>query len=31
VVDRQEGGGRKLGDIGVKLSALVTAEDVLRR
>jgi orotate phosphoribosyltransferase len=31
VVNRQEGGEQKLNDIGVKLSALVTAEDILKR
>jgi orotate phosphoribosyltransferase len=31
VVNRQEGGEQKLNDIGVRLSALVTAEDILRR
>lgn len=31
VVNRQEGGEQKLNDIGVKLSALVTAEDILRK
>jgi len=31
VVNRQEGGEQKLNDIGVRLSALVTAEDILRK
>lgn len=31
VVNRQEGGEQKLNDIGVQLSALVTAEDILRK
>lgn len=31
VVNRQEGGEQKLNDIGVKLSPLVTAEDILKR
>ena len=31
VVNRQEGGEQKLSDIGVRLSALVTAEDILKR
>jgi orotate phosphoribosyltransferase len=31
VVNRQEGGEQKLNDIGVRLSALVTAEDILKR